>query len=175
MDLTDEQWALIQPLIPPPSPYARGRPPADPRATLDGILRKLRLSAPWYDLPPCAGDYYPSWQTCYRRYRRWQRAGLMDRIYRLLYQDLCDRAGIDLFKLLQVAGNSAQGPNSPLGQGAGLHDPPVSPGHPCSSQAESLPPIQSHINNSILHLKVFFSRSMQVECLGSSFRFESHC
>jgi hypothetical protein len=84
---------------------------------LDGILRKLRLSAPWYDLPPCAGDYYPSWQTCYRRYRRWQRAGLMDRIYRLLYQDLCDRAGIDLFKLLQVAGNSAQGPNSPLGQG----------------------------------------------------------
>ena len=102
MDLTDEQWVLIQPLIPPSSPHAHGRPPAEPRATLNGILRKIRLGAPWYDLPPCASDRYPSWQTCYRRYRRWQSLDLMEEIYRLLCQDLRDRAGIDLFQVLQV-------------------------------------------------------------------------
>jgi transposase len=128
MDLTDEQWALIQPLLTnieypisnnshgeeqdpaqrtnPISPNSisgsRGRPPADPRATLNGILRKMRLAAPWYDLPPLSSAQHPSWQTCYRRYRNWHTAGLMDHIYRLLYQDLRDRAGIDVIQALQV-------------------------------------------------------------------------
>ncbi len=118
MDLTDEQWALIQPLIPPASPHSRGRPPADPRATLNGILWKLRLGAPWYNLPPYARDRYPSWQTCYRRYRRWQRSGLMDEIYRLLYQDLRDRAGIDLYQVLQVEDAVRRGINPARGEGA---------------------------------------------------------
>jgi transposase len=104
MDLTEEQWVLIQPLIPPPSPYVRGRPPANSRAVLNGIFRKFILGAPWYDLPDCATDRYPSWQTCYRRYRRWQSSGLMDEIYHLLYQDLRDRAGIDLFQDLIIQG-----------------------------------------------------------------------
>lgn len=115
MDLTDEQWALIQPLIPPPSPFARGRPPADPRATLNGILHKLRLGAPWYnlprrsycgDLPPHAVDRYPSWQTCYRAYRRWGQSGLMEQIYKLLYQDLRDRAGLDFFQSFHIEKSS---------------------------------------------------------------------
>ncbi len=113
MDLTDEQWALIQPLIPPTSPHSRGRPPADPRATLNGILWKLRLGATWYNLPPYAGDRYPSWQTCYHRYRRWQPSGLMEQIFRLLYQDLRDRAGLDLFQALQVEDTVARGINPP--------------------------------------------------------------
>ena len=117
MDLTDEQWALIKPLIPPTSPHSRGRQPADPRATLNGILWKLRLGAPWYNLPPYAGDRYPSWQTCYRRYRRWQRSGLLDEIYRLLYQDLRDRAGIDLYQVLQVADTVRRGINPARGEG----------------------------------------------------------
>ncbi len=117
MNLTEEQWALIQPLIPPTSPYSRGRPPADPRATLNGILWKLRLGAPWYNLPPYARDRYPSWQTCYRRYRRWQLSGLMDEIYRLLYQDLRDRAGLDLSQALQVEDTVARGFNPACGEG----------------------------------------------------------
>ena len=102
MNLTDEQWALIQPLIPPPSPYARGRPPADPRATLNGIFYKLHLGAPWYNLPPYASDRSPSWQTCYRAYRRWEQSGLMEEIYKTLYRDLSDRGGIDLRQSIRV-------------------------------------------------------------------------
>ena len=109
MDLTDEQWALIQPLIPPTSPYIRGRPPADPRATLNGIFRKIRLGEPWYNLPPLAEDRHPSWQTCYRAYRRWGSAGILDQVYKLLYQHLRDQAGLDLFQVLRIAESSAGG------------------------------------------------------------------
>lgn len=93
MDLTDEQWAILQPLIPPPSPAAgRGRPLLDERAVLNGILWKFRSNSPWYDMP----SRYPSHQTCYRRYRQWKRLGIIIAIYRALYLDLRDRGGLDL-------------------------------------------------------------------------------
>jgi len=103
MDLTDEQWALIRPLIPPPSPFARGRPPASPRATLDGIFRKLRLNAPWYNLPPRALDGCPSWQTCYRAYRRWSSTGLLDQVYRRLAGHLLASGALDFPRALWIA------------------------------------------------------------------------
>ncbi len=40
-------------------------------------------------------------QTCYRAYSLWRRQGLMDQVYRLLYQDLRQRAGLDFFQLLE--------------------------------------------------------------------------
>ena len=109
MHLTDQQWLLIEPLLPGPSPFARGRPPFAPRLVMDGVLCKLRFAVPWYDLPDyyqtqpsAAGDQQlPSWQTCYRAYRRWGRQGLLDQAYRYLYQDLRDRGGLDLFQLLR--------------------------------------------------------------------------
>jgi len=92
-DLTDEQWALIQPLIPQSSPPgSRGRPPIDERAVLNGITWKLRTASPWYEMPAC----YPSYQTCYRRYRRWRHTGLLTRILRALADDLCERGGLDI-------------------------------------------------------------------------------
>ena len=96
MDLTDEQWRLIQPLIPPPSPALRGRPPIDERRVLDGILWKLRKLAPWSDLP----SSYPSWQTCYRRYHLWQRTGIFGWILSALWDDLGQRGGFDLHRAM---------------------------------------------------------------------------
>ena len=68
MDLTDQQWQLLQPLFnehyPQPTPRSLevgGRPPIDPRPILDAILWKIRNNAPWYDLP----RRYPSYQTAY--------------------------------------------------------------------------------------------------------------
>ncbi len=101
MHLTDEQWQLIQPLIPPPSPAlsrtlhpakGRVRPPIDERQVLDGILWKLSTDSPWCELP----NSYPSWQTCYRRYRLWQRTGLFSKILALLWDDLKERGGLDM-------------------------------------------------------------------------------
>jgi transposase len=97
MNLTDEQWRLIEPILPPPSPSDRGRPPLVRRAVLDGILWKFRTGNPWYDMPPD----YPSYQTCYRCHRKWVRDGVMQKIYAALFSDLRTRGRFDLAQALQ--------------------------------------------------------------------------
>jgi transposase len=97
MNLTDEQWRLVELILPPPSPFDRGRPPLDRRAVLDGILWKLRTGNPWYDMP----SDYPSHQTCYRYHRKWDRDGGMHRIYAVLFSDLRTRGRFDLAQAIQ--------------------------------------------------------------------------
>jgi transposase len=97
MDLTDQQWTLVQPIISerhPPSPSIStvgGRPPIHPRPILDGILWKIRSAVPWANLPKC----YPSHQTCFRRYRIWQSAGTLNKIFYTLFKDLLQRGDFD--------------------------------------------------------------------------------
>jgi len=71
--LTDEQWERIQPLLPrlPKNPQG-GRPWADNRRVLEGILWMLRTGARWQDLP----EQYPSPPTCWRRLQRWEKEGV---------------------------------------------------------------------------------------------------
>ena len=94
MDLTDEQWDVLQPLIvePPRRADGRGRPRRDPREVLNGILWILRTGAQWADLP----DRYPPYQTCHRRFQQWVRNGTLDRILQALAADLEARGGIEL-------------------------------------------------------------------------------
>jgi len=94
MDLTDEQWQLIEPILATPAPArsTRGRPPEAPRAVLNGILWKLRTGANWDDLPPI----YPSHQTCYRYYDAWKSSGALKAIFAALYKDLLMRGGLDV-------------------------------------------------------------------------------
>ena len=53
MDLTNEQWDLLAPLIPEPArrPDGKGRPRRQPREVLNGTLWILRTGAQWADLP----------------------------------------------------------------------------------------------------------------------------
>ena len=83
MDLTDEQWAILQPFIPEP-------PRRDD--VLNGILWILRTGAPWQDLP----ERYPPYQTCHRRFQRWKQEGVMDKILLSLAQDLKERGELDV-------------------------------------------------------------------------------
>jgi transposase len=93
MDLTDAQWAVLEPTFRPRRrPDGRGRPWADPRAVLNGVLWVLRTGAPWHDLP----RRYPPYQTCHRRFQQWQRSGRLDRLLQRLAEDLRDRGKIDL-------------------------------------------------------------------------------
>ncbi len=91
MDLTDEQWAVVQPLIgkPPRREDGRGRPWRDSREVLNGVLWILRTGAPWKDLP----DRYPPYQTCHRRLQAWVRNGTIRRVLEALAKDLKDRGG----------------------------------------------------------------------------------
>ncbi len=94
MDLTDEQWEVLEPLIadPPRRADGRGRPWRDPRDVLNGILWILRTGAPWHDLP----ERYPPYQTCHRRFQKWVEEGTLSRILEALAEDLKERGGLDL-------------------------------------------------------------------------------
>ncbi len=72
--LSDEQWARLRPLLPPPS-VGRGRPRVDDRLIVDGILWRLATGVPWRDLP----ERFGPWRTVYSRFRRWQQAGVWER------------------------------------------------------------------------------------------------
>src|SRR5205807_8074031 len=84
MDLTDAQWAVLQPFLHPKPVRKRGRPWQDARAVFNGILWVLRTGAPWHDLP----DRYPPYQTCHRRFQQWQRDGTLTRLLHALAEDL---------------------------------------------------------------------------------------
>ena len=94
MDITDEQWAILEPLIPEPPRRAdgRGRPWKSSRDVMNGILWILRTGAPWKDMP----ERYPPYQTCHRRFQRWREEGVMDEILLALAQDLKERGELDL-------------------------------------------------------------------------------
>jgi hypothetical protein len=55
--LTDRQWAFIRPLLPPPAPT--GRPRADDRRTIEGIVYILITGSRWQDLPRDSGYARP--------------------------------------------------------------------------------------------------------------------
>ena len=74
-ELTDGQWERLAPLLPPQKPTT-GRPNHDHRRMINGMLWRLKTGVPWRDLP----ERYGSWRTVYSRYRRWQQAGIWDRI-----------------------------------------------------------------------------------------------
>ncbi len=84
-DLTDEQWVLLDPLLPPHKPNI-GRPNKDHRRIVNGFLWINRTGAPWRDLP----ERYGPWRTVARgtrttipRKKNEHRGGSFDRyIYR---------------------------------------------------------------------------------------------
>jgi transposase len=87
-DLTDAQWARLEPLL--PQAKKSGRPSTwTKRQLIDGIRWRVRTGAPWRDVPEC----YGSWQAVYGLFRRWQRAGIWQRIVTGL-QARADIAGL---------------------------------------------------------------------------------
>jgi putative transposase len=75
-DLTDDQWALVEPHIPPEPGGGRPRK-TDLRDVRDAILYLLRTGCQWRYLP---GDFPPR-STVWRHFDRWRRDGTLDRIH----------------------------------------------------------------------------------------------
>ena len=72
-DLSDEEWALLEPLV----PKNRESTSADDRRVMDAIFFVLRTDTPWQDLPKRYGPYL----VAYNRFNRWSRRGIWQRIY----------------------------------------------------------------------------------------------
>ena len=92
MDLKERQWEVIRSFFPVKKSGSRGRPPADVRKVVNGILWICRTGAPWMDLP----RRYPPYQTCHRYFQKWNESGLWDRVLKKLADDLYEEGKIDI-------------------------------------------------------------------------------
>jgi putative transposase len=75
-DLTDEEWQMLAPLLPPEK--TGGRPRKYPmREVLNGIQYVLRAGCAWRLMP----HDLPHWQTAYQYFRAWRQDGTWIRIH----------------------------------------------------------------------------------------------
>jgi len=96
-ELSDEEWAFIEPLLPPRA--GTGRPRVDDRVVLNGILYVLVTGCRWMDMPPKYGSYKTAW----RRFERWGEEGVWKRILEAL---IAKGYSMDRLKLDGVAVDS---------------------------------------------------------------------
>lgn len=87
-DLSDQQWLLIQPFLPPPAHLGRQRI-TDLREVVNAILYMLRSGGAWRLLP----HDFPPWQTIYRYFRAWLAAGIWEHIHTVLREKLREKVG----------------------------------------------------------------------------------
>ena len=87
-DLNDAQWNRIKRLL--PNPKNRGRPRANEREVINGILYVLSTGCRWEDLPH---DIEASYQTCNRRLLEYQRRRVWQKILGELMKE-ADRKGL---------------------------------------------------------------------------------
>ena len=80
-DLTDKEWAILEPLL--PSERGRwARPAQDNRRFLNGMLHVLRIGCPWRDMH----ERYGKWNSVYVRFRRWAEQGVWDAMLETLVE-----------------------------------------------------------------------------------------
>ena len=87
-DVTDEEWALVAPLIPPAKPGGNKRT-VEVRAVLDGVMYVLSTGCQWAALPK---DLPPK-STVHDYLRRWDDDCTLERIHHALYVRCRERAG----------------------------------------------------------------------------------
>lgn len=94
MDITNEQWAVVQRFIPhpPKRKFGKGRPRKDPRAVLNGILWILRTGAQWKEMP----DTYPPYQTCHRYFQEWVKQRVFQKILHVLAKEMVRNGTMNL-------------------------------------------------------------------------------
>jgi len=77
--LSDAEFALLEPMIPPPKPGGRPRK-TDMRSALDGMFHVLRTGCQWRHMPTC----FPPWETVYGYWRGFIATGVWDEMLHVL-------------------------------------------------------------------------------------------
>jgi len=90
-DLSDAHWARLKRLV--PRPKRRGRPRANEREVLNGILYVLSTGCRWEDLPH---DINASYQTCKRRLLEYQRRRVWQKMVGELMKEAARRGLLNL-------------------------------------------------------------------------------
>ena len=87
-DVSDEQWGLLEPLLPSAKPGGRPRS-VDLREIVNAICYVLRAGCAWRLLP----HDFPKWQTVYYYLRQWEKAGVWERANAALRVQIREQAG----------------------------------------------------------------------------------
>lgn len=95
-DINDEEWQRIAPLLPELRPRSelRGRPLANTRSVLNGVLWVMYSGATWSAMP----RKYPSYQTCHRRFKAWHESGVLKRVMDQLFGE----ASVELCSMMEA-------------------------------------------------------------------------
>jgi transposase len=89
-DLTDDEWALVEPFIPPAKTGGRKRE-IDMRAVMNGVMYILSTGCQWRAIP----KDFPSRGTVHRYFIWWQCDGVLDHIHDALYVECRENAERD--------------------------------------------------------------------------------
>lgn len=89
-DLTDAQWKLVEPMIPPERPGGRHRE-VEMRDVVDGILYLLRGGCAWRAIPHDLAN----WGTCRHHYDRFRKDGTWTLVHERLRDRVREKAGRD--------------------------------------------------------------------------------
>jgi transposase len=87
-DLTDEEWALVAPLIPPPKPGGNKRT-RDMREVVNGLMDVLSTGCQWRAIP----KDLPPRSTVYGYFDRWDHDGTVQRLHYALFVQCREQAG----------------------------------------------------------------------------------
>lgn len=100
--VSNELWAVVEPLLPPEPPKPKGsRPRMSDRAVLTGVLFVLKSGIGWEWLLQEQEQEQElgcgSGMTCWRRLRLrdWHQAGVWERLHQTLLQRLADADKLD--------------------------------------------------------------------------------
>src|SRR4051794_40257415 len=90
-DVTDAEWAILEPLL-YPERATTGRPPTvSRRDVVDAIYYVLRTGCQWRYLP----EGFPKWETVYWYFQRWRDDGTWERVNDALRRRVRVAAGRD--------------------------------------------------------------------------------
>ena len=103
--LTDVEWARIEPLL-PPERGRRGRPATLPhRQFMDAVVYMAKTGLPWRDLP----ERFGPWKTIFNKFSRWNAKRVFERILEVFAKDADDESSMADSSYVRAHQHSAGG------------------------------------------------------------------
>lgn len=90
-DIPDELWKRIESFLLRSNEKSDGSKLSSQRTVLAGILYKCRTGCQWAMLPAC----YGSKSSVHEHFQRWNKAGIMAEIFRILLAEYGEKVGVD--------------------------------------------------------------------------------
>jgi transposase len=128
-DISDEEWQRVAPLLPELRPRSelRGRPLANTRSVLNGVLWVMYSGATWSAMP----RKYPSYQTCHRRFKAWHESGVLKNVMEQLFgaasEELCGMMEARMRTHVAAEPKGVAAEKTPVVAPAVFSPPPVKP------------------------------------------------